>query len=89
MFCTSVFSLDTLTTLMFSGLDSSNAAKVVDILAGLAAGGVGVVLTIHQPRPDVFRLMHRVLLLSGRGQVGKPPSWIDLNVAFSNFAEII
>lgn len=52
-----------------TGLDSSNAAKVVDILAGLAAGGVGVVLTIHQPRPDVFRLMHRVLLLSGRGQV--------------------
>ena len=53
----------------FAGLDSSNAAKVVDILAGLAATGVGVVLTIHQPRPDVFRLMHRVLLLSGRGQV--------------------
>jgi ABC-type multidrug transport system ATPase subunit len=52
-----------------AGLDSSNAAKVVDILAGLAAAGVGVVLTIHQPRPDVFRLMHRVLLLSGRGQV--------------------
>ena len=42
---------------------------MVDILAGLAAAGVGVVLTIHQPRPDVFRLMHRVLLLSGRGQV--------------------
>lgn len=41
----------------------------MDILAGLAASGVGVVLTIHQPRPDVFRLMHRVLLLSGRGQV--------------------
>eukprot|EP00208_Stichococcus_sp_RCC1054_P008188 CAMPEP_0206149676 /NCGR_PEP_ID=MMETSP1473-20131121/37907_1 /ASSEMBLY_ACC=CAM_ASM_001109 /TAXON_ID=1461547 /ORGANISM="Stichococcus sp, Strain RCC1054" /LENGTH=1805 /DNA_ID=CAMNT_0053547157 /DNA_START=182 /DNA_END=5600 /DNA_ORIENTATION=- len=52
-----------------TGLDSSNAAKVVDILAALAEGGVGVVLTIHQPRPDVFRLMHRVLLLSGRGQV--------------------
>ena len=45
---------------------------MVDILAGLAAAGVGVVLTIHQPRPDVFRLMHRVLLLSGRGQVRQP-----------------
>lgn len=42
---------------------------MVDILAALAASGCGVVLTIHQPRPDVFRLMHRVLLLSGRGQV--------------------
>lgn len=47
---------------------------MVDILAGLAAGGVGVVLTIHQPRPDVFRLMHRVMLLSGRGQVRTFPA---------------
>ena len=51
------------------GLDSTNAANIVDILADLASSGVNVILTIHQPRPDVFRLMNRVVLLSGTGQV--------------------
>ncbi len=54
-----------------TGLDSTNAARVVDILASLAGQqGVTVLLSIHQPRPDIFRLMDRVLLLSGEGQVG-------------------
>lgn len=52
-----------------AGLDSTNAANIVDILTDLAASGVNVILTIHQPRPDVFRLMDRVVLLSGTGQV--------------------
>lgn len=52
-----------------TGLDSTNAAKVVDIMAELARSGVTVVLSIHQPRPDIFRLMDRVMLLSGEGQV--------------------
>jgi ABC-type multidrug transport system ATPase subunit len=53
-----------------TGLDSTNAARVVDIMAALARAGVTVVMSIHQPRPDIFRLMDRVLLLSGDGQVG-------------------
>ncbi len=52
-----------------AGLDSTNAANIVDILAELARSGVNVILTIHQPRPDVFRLMDTVLLMSGNGQV--------------------
>ena len=52
-----------------TGLDSSNAARVVDILAGLAAAGVTVIITIHQPRPDVFNLMQRVMILSGDGRL--------------------
>ncbi|KAL0042544.1 hypothetical protein WJX79_003095 [Trebouxia sp. C0005] len=52
-----------------TGLDSSNAARVVDILAGLASAGVTVIITIHQPRPDVFNLMQRVLILSGDGRL--------------------
>ena len=59
---------------------------MVDILAGLAAAGVGVVLTIHQPRPDVFRLMHRVLLLSGRGQVRRLVVWTGAIAAWPEFA---
>ena len=54
-----------------TGLDSTNAARVVDILSSLSGQqGVTVLLSIHQPRPDIFRLMDRVLLLSGEGQVG-------------------
>ncbi len=52
-----------------AGLDSSNAARVVDILSGLASAGVTVIITIHQPRPDVFNLMQRVLILSGDGRL--------------------
>eukprot|EP00891_Asterochloris_glomerata_P009058 jgi/Astpho2/9058/e_gw1.00133.213.1_t len=52
-----------------TGLDSSNAAAVVDILAQLASSGTTVILSIHQPRPDILRLMTRMLLLSSNGQV--------------------
>ncbi len=52
-----------------TGLDSTNAAKVVDILSGLGAMGTTVLLSIHQPRPDIFRLLDRVLVLSGDGSV--------------------
>jgi ATP-binding cassette subfamily G (WHITE) protein 2 len=40
----------------------------VDILAALGDGGVTVVLSIHQPRPDVFRLLDRILVMSGTGR---------------------
>ena len=60
----SIMFLDEPTT----GLDSTNAAKVVDILAALGDTGVTVVLSIHQPRPDVFRLLDRILVMSGTGR---------------------
>ncbi len=52
-----------------TGLDSTNAARCVEVLSGLAAVGVNTLLSIHQPRPDVLRAMDRLLLLSGDGQV--------------------
>jgi len=52
-----------------TGLDSTNAAKVVDILSGLGRNGVTVLLSIHQPRPDIFRLLDRVLVMSSTGGV--------------------
>jgi len=52
-----------------TGLDSTNAAKVVDILSGLGAMGTTVLLSIHQPRPDIFRLLDRVLVLGAEGSV--------------------
>jgi len=66
LMCPGLMFLDEPTT----GLDSSNAAKVVDILAELShEAGMSVVLSIHQPRPDVLRTLGRVLLLSSTGQM--------------------
>ena len=50
-----------------TGLDATNAAQVVDILARVSAAGVNVVMSIHQPRPDILRLIQRLLLLSPHG----------------------
>lgn len=42
---------------------------MVDILASLAHRGVNVMLSIHQPRPDVLRLMDSLLCLSPSGHL--------------------
>lgn len=52
-----------------TGLDSTNATTVVDMLAELAGTGTTVVMSIHQPRPNFFQLMHELMILSGEGQV--------------------
>eukprot|EP00210_Caulerpa_lentillifera_P005025 g4799.t1 len=52
-----------------TGLDSTNASKVVDILSDMASSGVTIVMSIHQPRPDLFRTLDRAILLSSVGQV--------------------
>jgi len=66
LMCPGLMFLDEPTT----GLDSTNAAKVVDIISGLSRdAGMSVILSIHQPRPDMLRALGRVLLLSGTGQM--------------------
>ena len=92
LMCPGLMFLDEPTT----GLDSTNAAKVVDIISALCNdAGMSVVLSIHQPRPDVLRALGRVLLLSGAGQMvysgpcdllqrhveglGFPPPPVDVN----------
>ena len=52
-----------------TGLDSTNAATMVGALAQLGLQGTIVVLSIHQPRSDIFRLMERVLVLSCHGEM--------------------
>ena len=73
-----------------TGLDSTNAAKVVDILSGLGSIGVTVVLSIHQPRPDIFRLLDRVLVLSGQGAVvyGGPSHRAEAHFAAMPYAAV-
>merc|ERR1711977_490249 len=52
-----------------TGLDSTNAATMVEVLASLGKQGMIIVLSIQQPRSDIFRLMDRVLVLSCNGQM--------------------
>lgn len=52
-----------------TGLDSTNAKKIVDILSNMASSGVTVIMTIHQPRPDLFKMLDRVLLISASGEM--------------------
>ena len=49
-----------------TGLDSTNAIKVVKIVSEVAARGTTVIMSIHQPRHEIFSLLRRVLVL-GRG----------------------
>ena len=46
-----------------SGLDASHALRVMRSLKRLAHGGTTVVVTVHQPRANIFRLFDRLLLL--------------------------
>mmetsp|Transcript_68689 Transcript_68689/g.191581 ORF Transcript_68689/g.191581 Transcript_68689/m.191581 type:complete len:1747 (-) Transcript_68689:1259-6499(-) len=52
-----------------TGLDASNAINVVRIAARVAAKGTTVIMSIHQPRSDIFELFHRVVLMAKGGKV--------------------
>lgn len=51
-----------------TGLDATSAKHAVAVLRRLANAGITVILSIHQPRADIFAMMSHVLLLSGRGR---------------------
>lgn len=50
-----------------SGLDGFTAASIIEVLRGLAEEGRTVLLTIHQPRSDLFEHFGNVLLLARGG----------------------
>lgn len=60
----SVLFLDEPTT----GLDAKTALNVMDTIIKIARNGRAVVLTIHQPRSDIYRRFDKLLLLA-RGKV--------------------
>jgi ABC-type multidrug transport system ATPase subunit len=51
-----------------SGLDSSTSQEVCDSLRKVAEKGLTVVAVIHQPRYEIFRMFHDVLLLGKGGR---------------------
>ena len=52
-----------------TGLDSTNAVNVVQIVSRIAARGTTVAMSIHQPRLEIFQLLRRVVLLARGGVV--------------------
>lgn len=48
---------------LLSGLDSANSLHLARFLRSLALEGVSVLLSLHQPRPEVFDIMDVVGLL--------------------------
>ncbi|CAG9464094.1 unnamed protein product [Pedinophyceae sp. YPF-701] len=63
----------------FSGLDSFSARSLMTDLRDLAASGRTVILSVHQPGPQLFSQLDRVLLLAqGRPVYFGPPSSVDV-----------
>ncbi|KAM0249534.1 hypothetical protein ACHAQJ_009001 [Trichoderma viride] len=50
-----------------SGLDAFTASSIMEVLQGLASEGRTLILTIHQPRSDLFKHFGNVLLLARGG----------------------
>ncbi|KAF2272145.1 ABC transporter-like protein [Westerdykella ornata] len=50
-----------------SGLDAFTALSIMDVLRGLASEGRTLIVTIHQPRSDLFRHFGNILLLARGG----------------------
>ena len=51
-----------------TGLDASSSLELIKYLYKVASSNRTVVLTIHQPRLEIYHMFHKVLLLS-KGQV--------------------
>ena len=54
---------------LFVGLDASSSLELLQHLNVVAESGRLIILTIHQPRLEIFHLFHKILLLCD-GQVG-------------------
>ena len=52
-----------------TGLDSSTAMELVQTLVSIAENGQTVLLSIHQPRRDIFEMFHRIIVLCKGGKV--------------------
>lgn len=53
---------------LFLGLDASSSLELLNHLNLVAESGRLVILTIHQPRLEIFHLFHKILFLCD-GQV--------------------
>eukprot|EP00026_Physarum_polycephalum_P005101 Phypoly_transcript_05129.p1 GENE.Phypoly_transcript_05129~~Phypoly_transcript_05129.p1 ORF type:complete len:566 (+),score=66.71 Phypoly_transcript_05129:42-1700(+) len=76
-----------------SGLDAFTAKALMDTLRSLADAGCAVVISIHQPRADIFAMFDNLLLMSveevvyfGPGSQASTDYFTEHNVKFPKFA---
>ncbi|GMG06795.1 unnamed protein product [Aspergillus oryzae] len=50
---------------MYAGLDATTAFQVIQTLKQLADAGMTIVVSLHSPRSDAWRLFDNIILLSG------------------------
>jgi ABC-type multidrug transport system ATPase subunit/ABC-type multidrug transport system permease subunit len=67
-----------------SGLASEDASNVMKLLRKLADGGRTILLTIHQPSPQVYRMMDNALYLADGEQVYYGPAYPDSMFYFNS-----
>lgn len=65
-----------------SGLASEDAANVMRLLRRLANGGRTILLTIHQPSLEVYRMMDNALYLADGEQIYYGPAYPDSMLYF-------
>lgn len=65
-----------------SGLASEDAANVMGLLRKLANGGRTILLTIHQPSPQVYQMLDNTLYLAAGEQVYYGPAYPDSMLYF-------
>ena len=69
-----------------SGLDATSTLEILQILRSLANTGTTIILTIHQPRVEAYRLIDNVILLVTGGRLAYyGPAYPDAPEYFSGF----
>ena len=69
-----------------SGLDATSTLEILQILRSLANSGTTIILTIHQPRVEAYRLIDNVILLVTGGRLAYyGPAFPDAPDYFSGF----
>lgn len=65
-----------------SGLSSTDSEQIIDILKYYADQGKIVIITIHQPSPNIFEKLDKVVVMD---QGGKPVYFGDIDDVFTYF----
>eukprot|EP00042_Codosiga_hollandica_P040714 m.354083 g.354083 ORF g.354083 m.354083 type:complete len:668 (+) comp55932_c0_seq5:97-2100(+) len=66
-----------------SGLDSASSFKVVEHLQELAAEGMTILCTVHQPSSEVYHMFSKLLIMAG----GRTCYFGHVDTALQHFAE--
>ena len=69
-----------------TGLDTSSSLKLVHVLKKLASPeyGITIILSIHQPRPEIGQLFDKICLLTRGGRLVYFGNLVNAEMYFNN-----